>query len=139
MASTETANKELVGRFFDQVWNQGRVELVEQFVAADYASHNKLGIEVLGPEGLRQVVIAQRSAFPDLVTQIEDLIAEADKVVVRAIDRGTFLNPFMGISPTGNRFAITWIDIFRIQDGALKEAWLEIDSADFRSQLLGNR
>lgn len=137
MPSREEANKDLIRRFFAEVWNQGQVELAEQFVASDYISHNKLGIEVSGPEGIRQAVLAQRSAFPDLVTQIDDIIAENDKVVVRAVDRGTFVNSFGGMSPTGNAFTVTWIDIFRIEDGMLKEAWLEIDSADFRSQLLG--
>ena len=63
------------------------------------------------------------------------MIAEADKVVVRATDRGTFTGPFMGMAPTGNRFTVTWIDIFRIHYGQLQEDWLEIDTADFCRQL----
>lgn len=137
MGSREEAAKAFIARFFDEVWNQGKVEVVEEFVAPDYVSHNKLGIDASGPEGIRQAVLAQRAAFPDLVSRIEDSIAEHDKVVVRGVDRGTFVNAFMGLPPTGRTFTITWIDIFRIEEGLLKEAWLEIDSEDFRRQLGG--
>ena len=129
------ANKALVRRFFAEVWSKGRTELAKEMVADGYVSHNKLEIEVMGPAGIQRAVTEQRSAFPDLETTIEDLIAEADKVVVRATDRGTFTGAFMGMTPTGNRFTVTWIDIFRIEDGKLREAWLEIDTADFRRQL----
>jgi steroid delta-isomerase-like uncharacterized protein len=131
------ANKAIVRRFFDEAWNQGRTEILNEIVAPDYASHNKLDVEVLGPEGLREAITDQRTSFPDLETTIEDLFAEGDRVVVRAVDRGTFEQPFLGMEPTGRRFEITWIDIFRIEDGKLAEAWLEMDVGEFRNQLAG--
>lgn len=56
-------------------------------------------------------------------------------MVVRGRDIGTFLNEFSGIAPTGNRLEITWIDNFRLENGKVAKAWLEIDSTDFRNQL----
>ena len=135
--SDPEANKALVRRFFDEAWNQGRVEILDEIVAADYTSHNKLDVEVHGPDGLRAAITDQRASFPDLVTTIEDMIAEGDRVAVRAVDRGTFEHEFLGMEPTGRRFEITWIDIFRIEDGKLAEAWLELDFGDFRQQLTG--
>ena len=135
--SDPEANKALVRRFFDEAWNQGRVEILDEILTPDYTSHNKLEIEVLGPEGLRTAILDQRRAFPDLTTTIEDLIAEGDRVAVRAVDRGTFDGPFLGMEPTGRTFEITWIDFFRIEDGRLAEAWLELDVGDFRRQLIG--
>jgi predicted ester cyclase len=132
-------NKAIVRRFFDEVWNRGNVALADDLVAETYTSHNKLEIEVLGPIGIKAAVLEQRAAFPDLRTTIEDLVAEGDRVVVRATDRGTFRGPFRGMEPTGNTFTITWIDIFRVEGGQLQEAWLEIDTADFRRQLTGGR
>jgi predicted ester cyclase len=130
-------NKRLIRRFFDEVWNEGRVELAEEFVAEGYVSHNYLNISVLGPEGIRQAVLAQKAAFPDQHTTIEDLIAEGDKVVVRGRDDLTHAGEFMGYPPTGRRITVTWIDIFRIEDGKLVEAWLETDSRLFIEQLKG--
>jgi steroid delta-isomerase-like uncharacterized protein len=130
-----TANKSLVSRFLDEVYNKGNYDFADAAVATDYISHNELSIEVLGPDGIKRAALAQRTAFPDLVTSIDDLIAEGDKVVVRGHDTGTHQGPFMGIPPSGKRFTITWIDIFRIQDGKLAEAWLETNVASFRRQL----
>jgi hypothetical protein len=50
------ANKALVRRFFAEVWNKGRTELAKEMVADGYVSHNKLELEVLGPEGIQQAV-----------------------------------------------------------------------------------
>jgi steroid delta-isomerase-like uncharacterized protein len=132
------ANKALVRRLFDEVYNQGRVEAADELIAQGYISHNRLELEVLGPEGIKHAARTQRAAFPDQVSVIEDLIAEGDKVVVRGRDAGTHSGgPFMGIPASGRRFEITWIDIFRVEDGKLAEAWLEIDTEEFRRQLGG--
>ncbi len=104
-------NKTIVCRFLDEVYNKGNLTVADELVAADYVSHNELSIEVLGPLGIRRAALMQRSAFPDLVTTVDDLIAEGDKVVVRGHDQGTHMGEFMGLAPTGNRFIITWIDI----------------------------
>ncbi|MEZ0370038.1 MAG: ester cyclase [Candidatus Sericytochromatia bacterium] len=129
------ANKDKVRYFLDEVYNKGNLAVADELVAPDYVSHNKLALEVLGPEGIKQVALLQRAAFPDLRSECLDLIAEGDKVVVRGRDTGTFSHEFMGLAPTGNRFCITWIDIFRFEAGLLKEAWLETDSHDFLKQL----
>jgi steroid delta-isomerase-like uncharacterized protein len=128
-------NKTLVARFLDEVYNKGNYDFADVAVAADYVSHNELSIEVLGPEGIKKAAATQRTAFPDLVTSIDDLIAEGDRVVVRGHDTGTHQGLFMGIPPSGNRFTITWIDIFRIEDGKLAEAWLETNVESFKKQL----
>jgi predicted ester cyclase len=131
-------NKAIVRRFLDEVYNKGNLAVADELVAADYTSHNQLAIEVLGPEGIKATARAQRAAFPDQESLIDDMVAEGDKVVVRGRDRGTHSGaPFAGIEPRGNRFEVTWIDIFRVEDGTLREAWLEINVAAFRSQLLG--
>jgi predicted ester cyclase len=132
------ANKRLVRRLFDEVYNQGLYDVADELIAEAYVSHNKLALEVLGPAGIKQAARIQREAFPDQVSYIQDLIAEGDKVVVRGLDAGTHTGaPFMGIPASGRRFEITWIDIFRIENGKLIEAWLEVDTTDFRRQLSG--
>jgi predicted ester cyclase len=131
-------NKRLVARFLDEVYNQGNLAVADELVARDYTSHNRLEIEVLGPEGIKATARAQRAAFPDQRTHLDELIAEGDKVVVRGRDTGTHTGePFAGIQASGRPFEITWIDIFRVEDGLLREAWLEIDTAAFRRQLTG--
>jgi predicted ester cyclase len=134
--STE-ANKALVHRMFEEVYNQGHYEVADEVFTENYVSHNGLGLTVLGPEGIKRIAAMQRAAFPDLHSSLEDLIAEGDKVVVRGVDRLTHTGEFLGYPPTGKTFFITWIDIFRIENGKLAEAWLEIDMENFRKLLSG--
>jgi hypothetical protein len=66
------------------VWNNGRLELIDQLVAADYVGHApSLDPAVFGPEGVRRLVSCHRGAHPDLYIKIEDQIAEDDRVVTR--------------------------------------------------------
>ena len=135
---TAEENRRLVARFLDEVYNRGNLAVADELVADDYTSHNRLEIEVLGSEGIKAAARAQRAAFPDQETIIDELIAEGDLVVVRGHDRGTHSGaPYGGIEPRGKPFEITWIDIFRVHDGKLCEAWLEINVANFRRQLTG--
>jgi steroid delta-isomerase-like uncharacterized protein len=129
-------NKLLLRRFFEEVYDKGNLTVADELVAEDYISHNELDIQVLGPEGIKRAAAMQRNAFPNLRTTIEDLIAEGDKVVVRGTDTGTHTGAeFMGIPAKGRRFTLTWIDIFRIEDGKLVEAWLETNVESFKRQL----
>jgi hypothetical protein len=77
-------NKRKVRLFVEAVWNEGRLELIDELVAADYVGrvpHIERG--VLGPEGVRRLVSSSRQAHPDLFVKIEDQIAEDDRVATR--------------------------------------------------------
>ena len=66
---------------------------------------------------------------------VEDVVAESDRVVVRATVRGTHAGPFLGVEPTGERIEMTGIRIFRIEDGKIAEIWLNLAVADVLEQL----
>ncbi len=129
------ANKAIIRRFFEEVYNRGHYAVADELVAEGYVSHNELAVAVLGPEGIKRAAAAQREAFPDLVTTLVDVIAEGDKVVVRGRDDGTHVGEFLGFAPTGRRFTFTWIDIFRLENGKLAEAWLETNVESLKRQL----
>jgi hypothetical protein len=77
-------NKLKVRLFVEAVWNEGRLELIDELVAADYIGHVPCSeAAVIGPEGVRQLVASRRRARPGLYITIEDQIAEDDRVVTR--------------------------------------------------------
>jgi hypothetical protein len=85
-------NKRTIRLFVQAVWNEGRLEVIDELLAADYAGHvSGLPGCVRGPEGLRRLVASRRHAHPDLHVTIEDQIAEEDRVVCRW--RATAGNP----------------------------------------------
>ena len=121
-------NKEIVKKFFEEVLNHRNTDYLEGRIATDYTNHNS-SILVQGPEGLKRVVQAQFKAFPDLHTTLEDIIAEGDKVVVRCTDHFTR-------QQDGVQVSIPWIEIIRLENGKLAEAWLETDTQLFSDQLI---
>lgn len=128
-------NKAAVRRFFQVVWNDGNVAEAASFLAPKFVSHNSFGISLVGPEEYGQAVLAYRSAFPDLVTTVEDALADGDRVAVRGTDRGTHLGTFMGYPPTGRSVTTTWIEIFRLEAGKAVEGWVETDVKRLLDQL----
>jgi uncharacterized protein YhfF len=86
-------NKRLVTRLVDEVWNAGDLELLAELWSGPSRDEAR---------ALHQTLT---SAFPDLRTDIEDLIAEGDRVVARLSFRGTHQGEFRGIAPSGLRAA----------------------------------
>ena len=84
--STEE-NRMLVHRFFEELWNQGNLAVADELLASGHVHHFSDG-DITGPEGVKQLVSWLRTAFPDIHTSTDDVVAEADKVVVRFTIRG---------------------------------------------------
>ena len=128
------ANKALVRRFVEQVISQGNLAVVDELVAGDYVYHGP-GMQVGGPDGLKQLFTMLRAAFPDWQETLEDLIADGDKVVFRVTGHGTHQGEFMGLPPTGKRVTVAGIDLVRIEAGKLSEHWANFDQLGLLQQL----
>lgn len=115
-------NKALMRRIYEEVFNEGNLDLVDEVVAPDFVNHTAPGAP-RGPEPVKQLVTMLRNAFPDQHISIEDMIAEDDKVVMRNTYSGTHEGTFMGIPPTGKRFTQNQIHIMRFADGKVVEHW----------------
>jgi predicted SnoaL-like aldol condensation-catalyzing enzyme len=77
-------NKRKVRVFVEAIWNEGRLDLIDELVAADYIGRVPgLEMDVHGPEGVRHLVSCGRRAHPDLYIKIDDQIAEDDRVATR--------------------------------------------------------
>lgn len=127
-------NKEIVRRL-DAIWD-GDLEIVDELVAEDFVNHNPIVPDAPpGPVGFKQNVTALRTAFPDISFTTGDLIAEADKVVIRAVGHGTHEGRLMGVEPTGREVELSGIVIFRIRDGQIVERWAQYDTMGMLRQL----
>lgn len=131
--STE-ANKVLVRRFFEELWNQGNLVVADELLAPEHLHHFP-GEDIHGPDGVKQLISGLRSALHDFHMSTDDVIAEADRVVMRFTIRGTHQGEGMGLPPTGKRVVYTGIDIFRISGGKIVERWGEVDMLGLLQQL----
>ncbi len=82
-------NKTLARRFLGEELNRKNLRVVDESCTADYVMHLPGGVEIHGPEELKQLIISSLTAFPDAHVTVEDLIAEGDKVVCRSTRTGT--------------------------------------------------
>jgi predicted ester cyclase len=129
------ANKGIMRRIFDEVWNQGQLDAIDELFSPDYVAHGLPPQVSPDREGLRQFIGAYLAAFPDIHMQVEDLIAEGDKVVTRITGRGTHQGELMGIPATGNQIQITTVVIARIEGSQNVEAWIQSDQFGLMVQL----
>jgi hypothetical protein len=82
--STNELNKRKVRLFVEAVWNEGRLDLIEELVADDYIGRvTRMESAIHGPEGVRELVSCGRRGHPDLYIKIDDQIAEDDRVATR--------------------------------------------------------
>jgi steroid delta-isomerase-like uncharacterized protein len=132
--STE-GNKALVRREVDEVWNQGNLAAADELFAADVIVHGGLPGQPPGVEAIKQGVELNRAAFPDFHVTIDDLIAEGDKVVLRATTRGTHKGELLGMPPTGKQATMTGMTTVRIADGKIAEVWTCSDLFGLMQQL----
>ena len=84
---------------------------------------------------LKQHIASYEPAFPHYALIEEDMIAEADEVVVRWTMRATYAGGFMNIPATGQQVAMPGIIIYRIADGKIVDHWMQVDSAALMQQL----
>ena len=128
MTDTITAaNKALLRRFYREVYVDWDMALVDAVVSPAFTSHDWPVDSPTGPQAFRDYYAAIRSAVPDARYEVDDLIAEADRVVVRWTMRGTHEGDFAGIVATGRAIALQGIAIYRVDNGKLMERWVVSD------------
>jgi len=120
--------------------NTGDVEVIskifDEIVAPDVLIHMPLAVQAPQPqEAFRQLWAMLLRGLPDLHLTIEDLIAEGDKVVMRATVTGTHQGEYMGLPPTGKSITYNEIFIWRLAGGRITEMWGVVDVFSQMQQL----
>lgn len=133
----EMSTSAIAHRFFDEVWSQGKLDLVDELFAPGYVGHPSGPDEtVRGPEGVKEYVGRLRAGVPDLDVTVEDQVADGDKIATRWTARGTHDGELMGIDPTGRTATVTGITIQRIGEGGqIVEGWTNWDMLGMLQQL----
>jgi steroid delta-isomerase-like uncharacterized protein len=127
--------KVILQRFFTELFNQAKLSVADELVAANYLNHNAAPGETSGREGLKQFVTNLHGAWADLTFTVEDQVAEGDKVTTRFTITGTHQGEFVGIPATGKPIRVQAINIHRVANGQIQEGWLEWDTLGMMQQL----
>jgi steroid delta-isomerase-like uncharacterized protein len=123
-------NRSLIHRWFEEVWNKGREEAIDELFAEDGIAHglaDEAGQALRGPEEFKPFFRKFRDAFPDIQVIIEDCISEGDKVAARCRVRAQHTGEGLGVAATGNAVEFTGMSIVHIRDGKIVEGWNNFD------------
>jgi predicted ester cyclase len=131
-------NKDLVRAYFKMI-DSGDCDMLDDFIDIDYVDHNPQfpGLPH-GLNGLRRGFEISLLAWKDFVHEIQDQIAEGDRVMTRLSCRGTHIGTFLGFAPTGAVIKMSGITVHRISNGKLAEHWAQIDVESVLKQLRSN-
>jgi steroid delta-isomerase-like uncharacterized protein len=127
-------NKALVRRWVE-AFNEGNLDAVDDLLTDSYVRHDPNSPEVRGPEEEKQLIAMYRSAFPDLRFTVEDMVAEADKVVARVGISATHEGELLGIPPSGRRLSFTAMELYRLEGGKIDEQWVNVDTLGMMQQI----
>jgi len=122
--SVEEKNKDLIRRFFAEMWNEWNFDLASEIVAPEIVFRGSLGDETRGRAAFCDYMRKVRAAFPDFHNAIENIVAENDQVVARLTYTGTHEGEIFGVAPTHRKMSYSGAAFFRIRDGQVAEGWV---------------
>jgi predicted ester cyclase len=136
MPSQTEESKALLRRITDEIWNNGRLDLIDELISDDLLDHiDQSGLEGSGPERYRASVTTLRTAFPDYREEILWLVGEGDRAVSFIRASGTHEGPLRGLAPTGRKIEFNAMGALRFASGRVIERWGFGDSAGIQQQL----
>jgi len=123
-----TINKEVIRRLYQEVLVDWNMTAVDELIAPQFISHDWQKGSPTGPQPFRDFYSgAILPVLPDARYEVDDLIAEGDRVVVRWRLLGTHKGSYHGIAPTGKAVTLKGIAIYRLEAGKVAERWVVTD------------
>ncbi len=127
--------KDIARRFFEEVWNEGQLEKMDEMTSDDIVIHVGGEQDMTGRASMMEFIEEYRKAFPDIHFTVHDQVREGDKVFDRWTATGTHRGELMGIPATGRNIEITGMGMTRFEDGKIVERWGNPDRLSLMKQL----
>jgi len=125
-------NKELVRRYFAEIWSGGNYNAADDLVGGGQPASTGMP---MNPDGIKHVASLFRTAFPDIKYDLALLVAEGDIVMAHWKAKGTHKGMFRGVEPTGKEITYQGFDVYRVVNGKLVERWGLNDDLGLLQQL----
>lgn len=134
-------NKKIIKRYLLEIINDRKLELLGEVFPEKFIRHD------LNDSTDHWMTVADQKkrlsdlfdAFPDFHYTVGDIIAEGDKVVVRAVFQGTQKNTFMKTESSGNRVNLSEIIFYRLENGKIVERWTQLDLYNLFKEMKGEK
>ncbi|MEZ5426304.1 MAG: ester cyclase [Pyrinomonadaceae bacterium] len=143
METKMAADELFLHRWFEEVWNRGSQDAIDEMVATDVRIQGLTDVEgndVRGIDNFKLFHENFRNAFPDLRVTVEDVLCDGDKMAARCRIIQTHTGDGLGISPTNAPIEFSGMCIVRLENGKIAEAWNNFDFLSMYQQmgLIGN-
>jgi steroid delta-isomerase-like uncharacterized protein len=133
--SSADQNVSVVRRLTEEAFVGGKVDVVDEIVAADCVDHDPMPGQAPGRAGQRQTCQMVVDGLSDRCTLTDDFLATGDRVVESWVFQGTHTGDFLGIPATGKQLQIRGMEIWRLADGQIVERWGVLDTGAVLEQL----
>jgi predicted ester cyclase len=123
------ANKQLVHRWFDEVWNQGNPATIEELFHPDGKAHGfpEPAAILTGPSEFKQAHSLFKEGFSNINVHLDEVIAEGDNVAARWTATVTHTGQSLGFPPTGRTASFSGTSFLHVANGKIAEAWNHMD------------
>jgi steroid delta-isomerase-like uncharacterized protein len=104
--SDNDVRRDRIRKAWEAAWDRGEVDALDDLLAPDY---RRIGSTGAGQDltEFKAAIIATRSAFPDLLTVIDDVVVEGDRAAVRWHSTGNHQHSFLGVPATKRRVEVS--------------------------------
>jgi steroid delta-isomerase-like uncharacterized protein len=119
--------KKRVTEAWAAAWDRGEVDALDQLLSADYRRRSSEDDQGLSREEFKASIVTTRSAFPDLVTNIDEIMAEDDRVALRWHSLGKHDGSFLGVPPTHRSVQVHGSTFARFEGDLIVEEFVTWD------------
>ena len=130
--------EQVVRRWFHEVWDEGREEVIDQLMSPDAVAHGlsgSAGAPLVGPQAFKPVFHMFREALGDLEVTVERTVVEGDTCAAYCRVRGRHVGHALGGAPTGKPVEFAGVSIIRVRDGRIVEGWNVFDFLTMYQQI----
>lgn len=119
---------DIAARWFEEVWNKGRLEAIDELATPDAKSYGFPQPEsVLTREQLREYIVEFRNSFTHIHIELNETIAEGDRVAVRWTGTMKHTGSGLGFAPTGKVVQVHGMSVLHVRDGLVCAGWNALD------------
>jgi steroid delta-isomerase-like uncharacterized protein len=128
--------KELIIRWFEEVWNKGRREAIDEMLPPDFVVHEG-DLNTKGPEGFKIFFDRMRTAFSDIQVTPHEAVSDGAYAYLRWAVTMRHTGDGLGMPASGKRVRTTGMTLVRFQNGRFAEAWQNWDMLGVMEQIKG--
>lgn len=128
----------LMHRWFEEVWNKGREEAIDEMFAEDGIGHGlptETGEPIRGPQDFKPFFRKFREAFPNIKVTVGETVSDGDRIAAVCHVTGSHEGEGIGMTPTNQPIDFTGIVMIRLKDGKIVESWNSFDFMRMYTQL----